>query len=114
MQSFEKLLLGGYEMSYEKNQDISYQEFRSRTSSENYDNKSLNEIENSFWETLSTEHRLYSIDNQLSLFSGDVEVWNLNQFTKYQSNIQFTQTVYTFARELASFSFHVQQSFSSH
>lgn len=53
------------------------------------DTKSMDEIEDFFWETISKK-RAYSLDNELSLFPDDVLVWNLNQFTDAQSNIHTT------------------------
>lgn len=53
---------------------------------------SIDEMESLYWSKIADE-KLYAISNSISLF-GDCESWNLNSFTKAESNIHSTQPHY--------------------
>lgn len=52
----------------------------------------IEDIEEMFWEKISTDEKYYAIDNQLSLFGEETKIWNLDQFTSAQSNIHWEKT----------------------
>lgn len=54
---------------------------------------SVDEIESMHWKQICAE-KMYSIDNDISLF-GNVHIWNLDKFTKTESNIHSTQRHHT-------------------
>lgn len=53
----------------------------------------VNEIESMHWSRISNE-RKYSISNNTSLFGDDVVCWNLNKFTRAESNLHSTRPHY--------------------
>lgn len=52
---------------------------------------SIEEIEEQFWQTIGAE-TIYSLHNKISLFGDETEQWNLDRFTKAESNIHFETT----------------------
>lgn len=56
-------------------------------------NMSIDEIEKLHWAQIQTEKK-YSISNSISLFGNDVMLWNLNKFTKIESNLHLTKPHY--------------------
>lgn len=58
-------------------------------------NRSLANIEDQHWLKLCKTNKLYAMNNQISLFGDDVTTWNLDRFTKAESNIHGNQTHHT-------------------
>lgn len=54
---------------------------------------SIDEIEEAHWAKICTEKK-YAISNNLSLFDDRVKLWNLNSFTKAESNIHWARPHY--------------------
>lgn len=50
------------------------------------DGENMEAIENQFWAGIMKE-RIYSINNLMTLFGDATKVWNLDTFTRDQSNI---------------------------
>lgn len=49
--------------------------------------KTVQEIEDVFWAKIETEEKSYAMNNEISLFGNDVALWNLDRFTRAESNI---------------------------
>lgn len=95
-QSATKLPGGAFNLSFTYLQ-MSYDEFEETAKAKELElglsGMSIDEIENAHWRHICSP-RNYSIDNNISLF-GDVQIWNLDQFTKTESNIHSTRTHHT-------------------
>lgn len=88
----ESLLLGGKEVFYTEFDQMSYRDFMAYSTEKEkvYIDKSLEELEDIFWKSEIAKPKKYAINNEMSLFGDDVDIWNLSKFTNFQSNIHAT------------------------
>lgn len=63
--------------------------FKNLTKNKTLKNKNIREIENEFWKTID-QTKMYSLNNEVSLFNDELKSWNLNKFTNMHSNIHGT------------------------
>lgn len=96
-QKCEKLLFGGLDLSANAVSPMAYKDFRKMCTSQETEffqsgAETNEQIEDLFWINSCTSEKKYAINNPMSLFEKDVLLWNLDQFTKDQSNIHSTQT----------------------
>lgn len=77
---------------YEKSEQIAYNDYAAYSTKRQkaYANKTLEEIEDIFWRSGISKSRKYAIDNEITLFGDDVEMWNLSKLTNEHSNIHTT------------------------
>ncbi|XP_055307473.1 probable lysine-specific demethylase 4A [Sitodiplosis mosellana] len=88
-QKCKKLLKGGYELSNEPMENMTFKDYKIKAVEEGHHlkTKSILEIEDTFWNTICKTRKTYSFENEFSLFGDDVVTWNLGRFTNAQSNI---------------------------
>lgn len=89
----ENLLGGAFSISTDSTQ-MAYARFEeiSKEEETKLTGLSVKEIEDIHWMKMCSE-RKYAINNKISLF-GNVRIWNLDRFTKTESNIHSTQPHY--------------------
>lgn len=89
------LLHGGIELDSRKS-DMTYGQFKKISQEKDAEfrthNLSAEQIEDIYWKNITTAETHYAADNDRSLFSDEVLTWNLNKFTRKDSNIHFKQT----------------------
>lgn len=89
----ESLLCGAFELSFQESSiaEMTYEDFvQSATENEKeFAHLPTEEIEDLFWEKVKCPNfeTLYSMETDASLFSDNVNLWNLNKLTKKQSII---------------------------
>lgn len=59
-------------------------------------NPSIAEEEDLHWAELWRESKIYAMNNPLSLFGDDCQVWNLDRFTSYESLIHYVETYHNY------------------
>lgn len=96
----KKLALGGFDLLPSAFKLMSFEnfvKFSEQKKKKLFGTRSLSieEIENLHWEKLCSVEKCYSLNNSMSLFGDDVNVWNLDRFTKSESNIHGSQTHHT-------------------
>lgn len=96
-QTCEKLMYGAFNLSVEHS-EMRFEEFEETSKQKENElfglnGMSIDDIENMHWSQICTE-RKYSINNNMSLFGDCVKIWNINKFTKSESNIHATQPHY--------------------
>ncbi|XP_055306843.1 lysine-specific demethylase 4D-like [Sitodiplosis mosellana] len=86
----EDLSGGAFSVSTDSTQ-MTYSEFEewAMFAEANLSGLTIEEIEDQHWANMHLE-RKYAINNEISLF-GDVQVWNLDELTKNESNLHFAQ-----------------------
>lgn len=93
-QSTSKLQLGGFNLTTNEIESMSYNEYVNYANGEmnkyfSDHQPSIDEIENLYWKKILSGTK-YANNNDMSLFGDDVYVWNLNRFTSKESNIHST------------------------
>ena len=86
-QTGKKICKGVHDVHLEESEEIKYGIYKSDALRQEEADTELDEksIEDEFWMQIEQE-RYYATDNPMSLF-GDAKVWNLDQFTRDESNI---------------------------
>lgn len=95
-QKAKKLLLGGFDLAFSKKPtSMLYAKYSklsiARENRHDIGNMSLANIEDMHWKTICESAKLYALNNQMSLFGENVQIWNLDRFTKSHSSIHGTQ-----------------------
>lgn len=86
-QSGEEISPGVFDvMNVNDIEPITYDQFKSQAMSAQIGSDDVKAVEDMFWKQI-TKERIYSVDNQLTLFGMNVDTWNLDKFTKDQSSI---------------------------
>lgn len=95
-QKSHKLMLGGFEVAPSTETSMTYRDFAqiSQQKDEEFSSLSIEQIEDMVWEKMEDYemNKSYAINNEISLFGDDTCVWNLDRFTKSESNIHTTKT----------------------
>lgn len=91
-----KMLEGAFMFSTESEQ-LTYLEFQKMAREKEKEliagrDLSLREIENLHWQNMCETERKYAVNNAISLFGEGTIAWNLDKFTKVDSNIHFKKT----------------------
>lgn len=88
----QNLLLGGQEVFFNKFEEIPFAEFAKNSTAKDsaFSDKPLEDMEDTFWDSGINDLRKYAVNVDLSLFSDNVDIWNLNKFTNVESNIHAT------------------------
>lgn len=87
MQTRSKLPHGGWEIEDTKMESMTYRDYVQSAKA----NESEFFDEDSFWNDTPSRKNMYSINNNLSLFGDNVQLWNLSKLTKTHSNIHGTK-----------------------
>lgn len=88
-QCAQKLPFGCFDVLIEESREMTLEEFKNLATSKIVD---INEAEDVFWRNVM-EKKPYAINNPTSLFGDDTLVWNLDKFTRDESNIHTYKTV---------------------
>lgn len=83
------MLKGGYQLHIEQIDNMSYALFKEQAlqKEQTLSSKTLNEIEDLFWKEPLSATRIYSVDNEFSLFGDKLLTWNMNEFSRKDSEI---------------------------
>lgn len=88
-QSQTELSTNGKEVFYTSFEQTKYSNFEEYANCKDQWMLDTNALEDKFWDSSPSETK-YAINNELSLFGDDVQLWNLNQFDRNHSNIHET------------------------
>lgn len=89
-QKCKKMPKGGFELSNHPKEKMKYKDYILRaeqTMDANLKMMSLDGLEDQFWDSICKTSKMYSYENEFSLFEDQVLTWNLGTFTSAHSNI---------------------------
>lgn len=95
----KKLSEGGMEISYTKRPKMTFADFvqLANSSKQNFGDgpDSIKKAEDMHWSSACLSSKMYAMNNNISLFSDEVSIWNLDSFTLRESSIHFENTHHT-------------------
>ena len=93
----EELTKGGFNLNVDKYRNMTSAEFAKVAREKHlayYGDRipTIAEAEDLHWSELCKSSKLYAMNNSMSLFGDDCQVWNLDRFTSYESLIHYDET----------------------